>query len=241
MSGRAELRRLVPYVIAAAGGFLLAYLAMFLFLAPGELTSDEGKVPNVVGMEFDEATRQLEAAGYGASRGESRFHATAPEGAVLAQAPIGGSREMRGAKVLLDVSAGQRRATVPDVVGLPRQDAQVALENAGFEVEVIGRESDQPAGRVLSTTPPPGTSVVLPAGAQLVVSGGPTTVEVPTVTGLDLPTARSILERAGLQVAIVPDSTGGLLVVTQEPAAGTVVPLRTTVRISATPRPTEEP
>lgn len=240
MSRRAELRRFVPYVIAAVGGFLVAYLAMFLLLSPGELTSDEGKVPNVVGMQVEEAGRQLEAAGYAAARGDARFHATAPEGSVLRQTPVGGSREVRGAKVVLEVSAGQRRGAVPDVVGLPRQEAQIALENAGLDVEVLARESDQPAGRVLSTTPPAGTSVVLPANVQLVVSGGPTKVEVPDVVGLDVPTARSLLERAGLAVAIG-DAAGGALVTTQEPAAGTVVSLRTTVRISVTPPSAQEP
>ena len=52
MSWRQLPRRAFPYLIAAAGGFLIAYTAVFLFAFPAEVLPDDGILPNVVGKLF---------------------------------------------------------------------------------------------------------------------------------------------------------------------------------------------
>src|SRR5919107_489096 len=139
------MRRLLPYLVAAAGGFLAAYLVIFFFVFPSSLVPDDARVPNVLGLMYDDAGRRLRAAGFVAARGEEVTHAAAPKSTVLRQDPASGEQQPKGTRVILDVSAGQRRATVPDVDGMTRQEAEAALTAAGFDAgEVMERGGSAP-------------------------------------------------------------------------------------------------
>ena len=113
LNWRTATRRLLPYMIAAAAGFLLAYLVVFLFVFPDRVVPDDGSVPGVVGLDYADAERRLAVAGYEADVGLRRFNATAPQNVVLSQSPSPGTALARGMKVTLDVSAGQRTVEVP--------------------------------------------------------------------------------------------------------------------------------
>ena len=60
MSWRAISRRLLPYALVAAGGFLLAYLFVAFVVFPPQIVPDDAKIPQVVGLLFDEAVTRLE-------------------------------------------------------------------------------------------------------------------------------------------------------------------------------------
>ena len=104
MSWRARTRRLLPYLVTAAGGFLLAYLFTFFFIFPTALVPDEGPLPDVVGLHYDDAVRRLREQGFEGTRGEERYHQTAPTGVVLEQSPAAGSQQPRGTMATLAVS-----------------------------------------------------------------------------------------------------------------------------------------
>lgn len=239
---RARTRRLFPYLVAAAGGFLIAYLLVYFFVFPTSLVPDDANVPNVVGLLRDDAARRLRAAGFEAARGEEVFHAAAPKTTVLRQEPGPGGVESKGTKVILDVSAGQRSARVPDVVGMARPDAEAALTGAGFDVgEVVERGSDSPRGAVIATSPAAATSLTIPAPVTLVVSSGPRAVSVPDLVGRPLPEARAMLEQVGL--AAMPPTVDSLsafpadVVVSQSPAAGSAAPNGSRVRVTVSGAP----
>jgi serine/threonine-protein kinase len=148
---------------------------------------------------------------------------------------------LRGAVVRLDVSAGQRTATVPRLVGSSQQQAQVLLENAGFDVgDVIQQRGDQPRGRVMATDPAEGETVTLPRTVTLTVSAGPATVTLPDLLGRSLGEARSAVEQIGLAVSsVVVDSAAFEApgtVTAQSPAAGASVPTGSGVRITVSGR-----
>src|SRR4029434_9834882 len=143
---RATSRRLLPYALVAAGGFLLAYLLVAFVIFPPQIVPDDAKVPQVVGLLFDEAVTRLEAAGFKAKTGEERFVELAPQCTVLEHSPPPGATEPRGTEILLDVSAGQRQVQVPSVVGLAQVVAEDAIEKAGLEVGDV-KEQESPAAR----------------------------------------------------------------------------------------------
>jgi hypothetical protein len=62
MNVRALPRRAFPYLIAAAGGFLLSYAAVFLFAFPAQVLPDDGILPNVVGKTWPDAVAILQKA-----------------------------------------------------------------------------------------------------------------------------------------------------------------------------------
>lgn len=226
MTWRGRLRRLLPYVIALLSGFVLAYLIVAFFIFPAGVIPQDTRVPNVIGLTFSDAETQLKAKGFRAERGESRFHNAAPKGTVLEQQPAPGSREPATTRVTLVVSGGQRYATVPGVIGLSRELALNALEQAGFDAgEVTERPSNEPLGAVIDSRPRPGTQAPIPSAVALVLSAGPTTVVVPDVVGRSLADARLLLRQVGLSVGDVQWGLGAVAdasaaVVAQSPPPG---------------------
>ena len=240
MNWRATSRRLLPYALVAAGGFLLAYLFVAFLIFPPQIVPNDAKVPQVVGLLFDEAITRLEAAGFKAKRGEERFVELAPKSTVLAQSPPPGATEPRGTEIVLDVSAGQRQVQVPSVIGLAEPVAEDAIEKAGLEVgAVTERESQSARGAVLQTTPAAGTAVAPSTRIDLVVSSGPPAVDAPDVVGQPYAAARAMLEQVGLKVGdVVTDSTstaGPQTVISQTPAAGSRVAPGSKVSLSISP------
>jgi serine/threonine-protein kinase len=225
---RAAPRSAFAYIVTAAGGFLLAYVLIFLFAFPAEVIPDDADVPNVVGLMYSDAAQRIGKAGFHAVRGESRFHPRAPEGTVLQQDPPAESSQKRGIDVRLAVSAGQRSAPVPQVTGLSEQQARVAIANAGFDLGTVRREaSDQPRGSIIASTPPSGEVLPLPATVSIVVSDGPAIVLAPDLVGRTLPDARSLLEQIGLRIGGVGRDTSSFqpenTILSQSPPAGQAV------------------
>jgi beta-lactam-binding protein with PASTA domain len=225
MNWRALPRRAFPYLIAAAGGFLIAYTAVFLFAFPAEVLPDDGILPNVVGKTFENATAILQKAGFPAQQGETRFHKTLPANIVLQEDPPAGSRQKRGTHVVLALSAGQKTAEVPVTTNMSQQQARISIENTGLTMGNISEQiSDAPRGLVIGTTPPAGARVELPGNVDIVLSKGPATVMVPDFYGRNLGEVRSMVEQIGLRIAGVSRDTSSLqpenTVIRQLPAAG---------------------
>jgi beta-lactam-binding protein with PASTA domain len=237
----ADTRRSLPYVIAAAGGFLLAYAIVFFFIFPSRLVPEELKVPNVLGLTYDDAVHKLTAAGLKAEQGESRYNVGSPKTTVLQETPAAGAPAARGSKVVLDISAGERRTEVPNVVGLTQEQAQLALEKVGLTMgDVTMHESPLPRGEVLASTPVAGTQAVLPSIVTLVVSAGPSTIVVPDLVGQPFAQAKSAIEQLGLRTAVITvDSAAAYpegTIVSQSPAGGTSVEAGTGVSLTVAGR-----
>jgi beta-lactam-binding protein with PASTA domain len=199
-----RLRRLVPWLVAAVGGFLLAFGVMWVWLGRSHGTPEDVSVPNVIGMRYEQAERLLEAAGFAVRVRDRQSHPTAPEGSVLDQTPPSGVRTPRGTTVALAVSAGQRQVTIPEVVGMTLDAAKAALESGGLDVgDVSEQPSAHPRGEILFSTPAAGASVTLPASVTLVISAGESAVAVPDFFGKPLVAARATLDRLGLTLGVV--------------------------------------
>ncbi|MEU4384267.1 Stk1 family PASTA domain-containing Ser/Thr kinase [Promicromonospora sp. NPDC023805] len=112
-------------------------------------------VPDVAGMEVDDATGTLSAEGFKVAR-EDAFDETAPAGTVIRTDPGEGKGAAQGGTVTMVVSMGPE-GTVPDVVGMTVEEARGLLEKAGYDVDVRGfgelfggvLESDPAAGEQL--------------------------------------------------------------------------------------------
>jgi beta-lactam-binding protein with PASTA domain len=229
VSWRALPRRAFPYLIAAVGGFLIAYVAVFLFAFPAEVLPDDGILPKVVGKTFEDASAILQKAGFVAQQGESRYHKTIAANIVLQQDPPAGSRQKRGTSVVLAISSGQKTAEVPVTSNMSQQQARIAIENTGLTMGNVSEQlSDQPRGLVISSSPPPGTKLDLPGSVDIVLSKGPASIQVPDLYGRSVGEARSMIEQLGLRIAGVSRDTSSLqpenTIIRQLPAAGQTVP-----------------
>jgi eukaryotic-like serine/threonine-protein kinase len=221
-------RRAFPYLIAAVGGFLLAYVLVFLFAFPADVLPDDGILPNVVGKTFEDASAALQKAGFPAQQGDTRFTKNTPANIVLQEDPPAGSRQKRGTTVVLALSGGQKSAEVPVTTNMSQQQARIAIENTGLTLGNVSEQlSEQPRGIVIASSPPAGTMVALPGSVDIVLSKGPATVQVPDLYGRSVGEARSMIEQLGLRIAGMSRDTSSLqpenTVIRQFPAAGQTI------------------
>ncbi len=135
---------------------------------------DGRSVPPVIGLPAESAATTLEDVGFSV-RQETEFHADYPDGTVIRQYPAGGTEAPPGSTVTLVVSTQQSQVVaVPNVVGVPEQEARAELEAAGFDVTIVYASKKKPgagAGTVLSTEPKAGTKV--PRGSTITITVNP--------------------------------------------------------------------
>lgn len=190
-------------------------------------------VPAVVGRSLEDARRQLTDAGLAPGTLSTDFSDSIPRGSVISASPSVGTRLARETPVSLVVSKGQAPLPVPQVVGLPVDDAQAELTDQGFTVQISPQQvfSDTvDAGSVASQDPAdragPGATVTL------TVSKGPQLFPVPDVRGRSEEEATTILQQAGFQVrAVRLNPFGNPTVRNQSPGAGDQKPKGATITI----------
>jgi serine/threonine-protein kinase len=93
--------------------------------------------------------------------------------------------------------------TVPNLVGLPADEAGAQLSRLGLTLVREGERFDDrvPQGRVLAQTVPSGARLAAGGGVGVVVSRGVELLESPNVVGLALSDAQSRLTAAGFSVS----------------------------------------
>lgn len=104
MSVRTSLRMSLPYAVTIVGGFLIAYLIVAFVVFPSGVVPGNARVPNVTGLQFDDAARRLAQVGFKAERGDQQYREATPIGTVLGQDPRPGTKEPEGSSVTLMVS-----------------------------------------------------------------------------------------------------------------------------------------
>jgi serine/threonine-protein kinase len=125
---------------------------------------------------------------------------------------------------------------IPDVQGLPADEARARLEELGFTV-VDGEpvfSDDIEEGRVVGTSPGIGTEAPYQSQVTLVRSKGPDLVTVPDVEGATVEQASEALADAGLEVEVFGFRPGRIVRV-QDPEPGTRVRRGSTVTLVAGP------
>ena len=195
-------------------------------------TSGGIEVPTVVGLREPRALELLREADL--QPDVRRRPGNKPKGVVLAQEPEGGSELEDGATVLLTVSNGPARETVPDLVGEQLNDALQDLQQAGFASEVAQVFAEEASGIVVRQEPEAGARLKEGELVRLTVSKGAKPVPVPDVVGQQVSEATAALREAGFEVNIVtvPSNEAAGTVVAQNPAPGTVSEQQTRVRLN---------
>jgi serine/threonine-protein kinase len=179
-------------------------------------------VPEVVGLSQTDAITALVHSGLSAKA--VLLYSSEPSGTVTGQNPGPGAVVPSGSTVRINVSQGEQLTGVPSVVGEPYLNAASALQGAGFSVSRIDADSDEPKGTVIAQDPVAGSNVKQHSRVTVTVSKGPTTADVPSVTGDALADAQQLLEDAGFKWTVVPsdvtDPSQDGLVLAQDPQGG---------------------
>jgi membrane peptidoglycan carboxypeptidase len=128
------------------------------FPSPPPLPTAE--VPDVLGLDEEEAVADVEDAGFTPFAEQIEHHAEA--GTVVEQEPEGGARKPEGSAVELAVSDGTGEPPVmPYLIGMSRDEALEILEQTGIEAEVEEVPVDDPdeLDQVVGQSPTHGTEL----------------------------------------------------------------------------------
>jgi serine/threonine-protein kinase len=184
-------------------GRVLAVLVVVGLLAAGLLTGVGGllgrtvRVPEVVGLEVAEATRDLQDRGLRVRTGTPVASDHVHEGLVATQSVDGGERARRRDTVVIQPSLG---IILPDLGGRPAAAATGRLEELDIRFRRDSATSlDVPKGAVIQTRPAKGAVLKDDQVVTVVVSAGRPKVPVPEVAGRRVEVAQAELAAAHLK------------------------------------------
>jgi len=195
----------IGIIIAGVIIFLLFfnYLAMPWYVKHSKLNT----VPNVVGLQFNDAKRILDDAGLNVKQGDVRYDDTKPIGIILEQNPPADQVVKSGRRVYLVVCGGEQMVEVPKLSGRSMRDAKFTLEQRGLDIgSVVKKFSNQfPEEYVINQVIQPGSKVKKYTKIDVIVSNGPQigNIIIPDLVGKTLDEAKRIILERRLKVGKV--------------------------------------
>jgi uncharacterized repeat protein (TIGR02543 family) len=176
------------------------------------------KIPDVVGMYEQDASDAITGLGLAVEteytvggtiitidEAETMSEAEALEWHVIEQHPAAGTMVQRGSIVSLKLAPAEEGvgvpAEVPDIIGMTLEDAEYAIEEAGFRVGTVNYEdSDEPEDIVIAQAPKAGDIALTGSLIHLTVSiGEGKEIILPNLIGKTEEDAIKILESLKLQ------------------------------------------
>ncbi|MDN3358435.1 Stk1 family PASTA domain-containing Ser/Thr kinase [Actinomadura sp. DC4] len=157
------------------------------------------RVPKLVGLSEEAARAQAEKVGLKVKRGESRYDANVPKDKVADVQPKVGTEVKKGALLTLVFSKGKKPVNIPDVHGIPLDQAKQRLKEAGLQAgdEVQQESTTIPRGYVVRTKPAAGETQSPDDPVTLVVSTG---IKMPNLVNMRRDQANTTLTKLGLNV-----------------------------------------
>ena len=242
---------IVALILAVIGG--LGYLLAQSLIGGGATPSPTPKVvsvPKVTGLTQAEATAALTRV-HLVPKVVPKVDATATPGTVILQDPASGASAHEGDTVTITVAKAPKQVPVPSVVGQTVAEARATLKAANLTLgaQTQAASDTVPTGQIISQNPTADTPVDSNTPVDVVISTGPSKVQVPDVTCFSFGHAKAVLAQNNLNIA-----NGGSAppnascpqanrVALQDPTAGTTVDPGSTVTVyfaekSPSPSPT---
>jgi beta-lactam-binding protein with PASTA domain len=178
----------------------------------------EVAVPPLVGLGPAEAERTAAGLGLQISIERQYYSPQIPEGKIMSQLPLPGTKVRRGWQVRVAQSLGPTRVTIPDVTGQSEHAAELNIRRRGLDVASMAQVQDRdiPADQVVAQSPTANaTQVTAPKISLLVTTEAePQAFVMPSFVGQLLGSASLTLQDAGFRLGNV------TVVVPTSPPAG---------------------
>ena len=173
-------------------------------------------IPDVKGMNQQEARRTLEKAGFKVSPAASvEDSQDVPKDHVTRTDPAAGQSVAKGTSILIYISSGMTK--VPDLSGKSKDDATKTLQSLHFNITIREQASNSVAkDMVISTDPAAGSSVQQGAMITVTVSNG---MQLGNYIGMTLGEAKRTLGQ-GVNIKVNGPNNDNAEVTGQDPAAG---------------------
>jgi beta-lactam-binding protein with PASTA domain len=167
----------------------------------------EVEVPAVIGLTPSDAERSVSGLGFQIEVERQYYSATIPEGRIMTQMPLPGTKVRRGWQLRVAQSMGPQRVSIPDVTRQSERAAELNIRRRGLEVASITEIQlpGTPTDLVVAQSPPANASQVAAPKTSLLVtvtSDAPAFV-VPNFVGQPLGTVSRTLQDADFRLGTV--------------------------------------
>ena len=167
----------------------------------------EVKVPPLVGLSPAEAERAVAGLGLQLSTERQYYSPQIPEGKIMSQLPLPGTRVRRGWQVRVARSLGPTRVAIPDVTGQSEHAAELNIRRRGLDVASMAEVESPgiPADQVLAQNPTANATQVLAPKVSLLVTvtAEPPAFVMPNFVGQPLGTVNRTLQDEGFRLGNV--------------------------------------
>ena len=185
------------------------------------------EIPDLTGSDQAEALSDLQILGFKVGI-ENSADPNVPAGAVIKTQPLANTITNPDTLVTIIVSVGPEAFPIPYIVDLETARAVYIIEQNGFTLGQTLEVNDDniPRGFIISQNPVAGTKMSPGSSVDLVISNGPSLIEISDLSRKSLVDAIQILETLGLEYEFVEEYSEDVsvgLVSHTLPAAGEIV------------------
>ena len=199
---KAAIRFVLLALVLIVVAMLSALTAMRLAIHGQEVT-----VPPLVGMAPADAERTTAGLGLQMSIERQYYSPQIPEGKIMSQLPLPGTKVRRGWQVRVAQSLGPTRVAIPDVTGQSEHAAELNIRRRGLDVASMAEVDDAgvPADQVLAQSPMANAVQVVAPKISLLVTAAPQpqAFVMPSFLGDLLGSASKTLQDAGFRLGNV--------------------------------------
>lgn len=197
-----KVKKKWPWIIGGISVLIILLGLFIVFVFPTLFGPKDVEVPDVAGMEIEEAIEVLTDAGLEIGEQIPINDDEVPENHVIKTDPKAGKTVKEGAEVNIYISIGKETITLRDYTGRKIDDVLRELEDVGFstiDIEEVFDESEP--GTIISQEPEAGTQIV-PDETELVftVSKGEETFALDDLTNYSLEALNGYASRMGLNI-----------------------------------------
>jgi eukaryotic-like serine/threonine-protein kinase len=167
----------------------------------------EVAVPPLVGLAPAEAEREISGLGLQMSIERQYYSPQIPEGRIMSQLPLPGTKVRRGWQVRVAQSLGPIRVAIPDVTGQSEHAAELNIRRRGLDVVSMAEVEAPgiPADQILAQSPPANATQVLAPKISLLVTvtAEPPAFVMPSFVGQALGSVSRTLQDEGFRLGNV--------------------------------------
>ena len=162
------------------------------------------EIPDLTGSSQTQALNDLQLLGFTVGI-ENSAHPTVPAGAVIRTQPLANTVTNPDTLVTIIVSVGQEAFPIPYVIDLETERAVYVIEKSGFTVgqKLEVNDDNIPRGFVISQNPIAGKKMSPESTVDLVISSGPSLIEISDLSRKSPEDATQILETLGFEYEII--------------------------------------
>ncbi|MCL2632025.1 MAG: Stk1 family PASTA domain-containing Ser/Thr kinase [Coriobacteriia bacterium] len=239
--------RMPAIIIGVLIGLLVIGLGAFIvWNLVQDDSPDTVRVPNVVGMNQDDAERLLQQNDLELGQVTLEYSELVEAGRVIVSNPS--SREVvdKGSAVDLVISQGPEtpgQKQVPSILNMPQSEATELIESSGFKYSYEGEEFSDTvdAGRICRQSPEANIMVDEGTTIKFWISKGKESTTVPSVVNEQINDAERILFDSGFEVGTVTrefsDTVPKDYVIRQSPTSGTTQTKGTKINLTVSDGP----